>query len=197
MNQLQRTLALIKPDGLDYYPSLRTAIEHTGFSIQRELKVELTSEQVTDLFSDQVGKHTWPLFVAHMSSGPVIALEIAGADAIKRWQTMMGPENPSDAKTTSPDSLRALYGQDLIKNVVHGSATVSQAQAEIQFFFPEVPVEPLPNKNEAEDWLAKNIHPTLEKGLNALCEEKPIDAKKWLVDWLVENNPNTPNVSSS
>lgn len=108
----------------------------------------------------------------------------------------MGPENPSDARDSAPDSLRALYGSDLVKNALHGSGTIAQAQREIQFFFPASIVEPLPTGEEADDFLAKSVLPTLEKGLIALCEKKPEDSLKWLSDWLKENNPNTPVISS-
>lgn len=194
--QLERTLAIIKPDAIEYLESIRRAIEDSGFSIQKEKHVQLTSEQVSDLFADQIGKHTWPIFVSHMQSGTIVAIELACVSAVDRWLTICGPENPVDARTNSPDSLRAVYGQDLVKNAVHGSATIQQAQREIQFFFPESIVEPLTTPEEADDYLAKHVNPTLEKGLIALCENKPIDPEQWLADWLIANNPNTPNISA-
>jgi len=193
--KLQRTLAIIKPDGMPYLDSIRSAIEHSGFNIQKEKSVQLTSEQVSDLFSDQVGKHTWPIFVAHMHSEPIVALELASIDAVAKWNDMIGPENPVDARANNPDSLRSLYGSDLVKNALHGSATVTQAQSEIQFFFPESIVEPLTTLDEADDYLAKNVLPTLQKGLGELCEKKPEDPEKWLAEWLMGNNPNTPVIS--
>ena len=131
-----------------------------------------------------------------MHSESIVALELASIDAVERWNTMIGPENPVDARASHPDSLRALYGADLVKNALHGSATVSQAQSEIQFFFPESIVEPLTTPSEADDFLAKNVYPTLQRGLITLCEKKPEDPAAWLADWLKENNPNTPVISS-
>ena len=55
---LERTLAIIKPDGIQHEKAIRDAIEHGGFTILGDRKVELTNEQVSDLFSDQVGKNT-------------------------------------------------------------------------------------------------------------------------------------------
>merc|ERR1712151_459191 len=192
--KLERTLAIIKPDGIAEIDKIRSAIEHSGFFILRERKVQLTSEQVSELFSDQVGKHPWPIFVSHMSSGPIVAIELAGCQAVKRWLTMSGPENPVDARDSNPDSLRALYGSDLVKNALHSSATIQQAQKEIQFFFPETVVEPVLSGDAANDFLQKQVNPTLQRGLTLLCEKKPADPTVWLANWLREHNPNTPQI---
>ena len=113
----ERTLAIIKPDAIEYYGAIKDAIEHGGFTIVGERKCELTSEQVSDLFSDLIGKHTWPIFLSHMSSGPIVALDLACISAVNRWNTMIGPENPMDARDTHPDCLRALYGSDIVRTV--------------------------------------------------------------------------------
>jgi len=191
---LERTLAIVKPDGIQHEKAIRDAIEHGGFTILGDRKVELTSEQVSDLFSDQIGKHTWPIFLAHMSSGPITVLDLGCVNAVLRWNTMMVPENPMEARESHPDCLRALYGGDIVKNALHGSANILQAQKEIQFFFPQNLVEPLLSGAEADDFLSKQVRPTLDRGLIKLCETKPADPRQWLADWLSANNPNTPQI---
>ena len=191
---LERTLAIIKPDGVGAYAEIKDAIEHGGYVILNERACELTSEQVSDLFSDQIGKHTWPIFLSHMSSGKLVALELACTNAVSRWNTMIGPENPMDARDSHPDCLRSLYGQDIVKNALHGSANSHQAQKEIQFFFPQSLVEPQQSGAEADDFLSKQVMPTLNRGLTHLCEKKPADPRQWLADWLRANNPNTPQI---
>ena len=56
-----------------------------------------------------------------MSSGPCFAMELVGADAVRAWRNLIGPTNPSVAKTDAPGSLRALYGEDPTKNSFHGA----------------------------------------------------------------------------
>ena len=113
--QLERTLALIKPDAYAYIDDIRNSIENSGFMILREKIVTLTSEQTSDLFEEQLGKSTWPVFVSHMVSGEICVFELACVNAIQRWATLMGPEDPKKARETHPDSLRGLYGSDLVK----------------------------------------------------------------------------------
>ena len=58
--------------------------------------------------------------VNHMSSGPVIAMEVRGDNAISKWKKMVGPENVEEAKEKFPACLRAKYGIDQIKNGFYG-----------------------------------------------------------------------------
>merc|ERR1712038_1218123 len=108
--KLERTLALVKPDSIEYLNEIRHAIEHSGFMILREKRVILTGEQAADLFEDQLGKSTWPIFLSHIVSDEVCVFELACVNAIQRWQSMMGPEDPKVSRDSHPDSIRALYG---------------------------------------------------------------------------------------
>ncbi|KAL9836650.1 nucleoside diphosphate kinase homolog 5 isoform 2-T4 [Geothlypis trichas] len=91
-------------------------------------------------------------------------------------------------------SLRALYGTDELRNGLHGSLSISSAEKEIRFIFPEAILEPLPTGQRARDYLNLYVKPTLLAGLTALCKERPADPMIWLADWLIEHNPNKPKL---
>jgi len=55
-------------------------------------------------------------------------------------------------------------------------------------------VEPLPDDRTTREYLEQKVNPTLVRGLTALCKAKPDAPVSWLADWLLENNPATPNV---
>ena len=59
-----------------------------------------------------------------------------GLNIIKLTQEMVGHEEPATAKQKNPKSIRALFGEDLMKNAVHLSATVQEAEAELKVLFP-------------------------------------------------------------
>ena len=59
--------------------------------------------------------------VQYLTSGPVIALEIRGVNAVSQWLKLAGPADPAEAKQTSPSSLRAMFGTDSLRNAIHGS----------------------------------------------------------------------------
>jgi nucleoside-diphosphate kinase len=45
-----------------------------------------------------------------MTSGPIVAIELVGSDAINRWRNMIGPTDSQKAKEQGPHLLRARFG---------------------------------------------------------------------------------------
>ncbi|XP_077319173.1 nucleoside diphosphate kinase homolog 5 [Lithobates pipiens] len=191
---VEKTLALVKPDVLHKAEEIEDIICRSGFHIVRKRKVHLSPEQCSDFYSEQYGKMFFPSLTAYMSSGPIIALELARHNAIATWKELMGPSNSLKAKETHPDSLRAIYGTDDLRNAVHGSYCFTSAEREIRFMFPDETIEPVPTGSAARDYLSLFVNPTLLTGLTELCKQKPADPLTWLADWLLTHNPNRPDI---
>ncbi|CAH1794230.1 unnamed protein product [Owenia fusiformis] len=191
---VERTLAIIKPDAVHKSEEIEDIILRSGFTVIQKRRVHLTPEQASDFYAEHYGKMFFPSLVAYMSSGPILAMCLAREKAIAYWRELIGPTNTLKAKETHPDCLRAIYGTDDQRNALHGSDGYSAAEREIRFFFPDSVVEPIPVGQAARDYLAKSVNPTLLKGLTTLCKEKPRDPVVFLADWLLENNPNKPQV---
>ena len=133
-----------------------------------------------------------------MTSGPIVALALCKVDAIKAWRQMMGPTDSTKARKEAPTSLRALYGTDNTMNACHGSDSPLSAARELNFHFPKLTLEPLPNSEELEEYIKANIAETLNKALVTLCKEKPsansTEALTFLANWMLKNNPNKPQM---
>ncbi|XP_054412567.1 nucleoside diphosphate kinase homolog 5 isoform X3 [Pongo abelii] len=138
-------------------------------------KLHLSPEQCSNFYVEQYGKMFFPNLTAYMSSGPLVAMILARHKAISYWLELLGPNNSLVAKETHPDSLRAIYGTDDLRNALHGSNDFAAAEREIRFMFPEVIVEPIPIGQAAKDYLNLHIMPTLLEGLTELCKQKPAD----------------------
>ncbi|KAG7328865.1 hypothetical protein KOW79_007039 [Hemibagrus wyckioides] len=192
---VERTLALIKPDAADKADEIEDIILLSGFTILQKRKLQLSPEQCSDFYAKHYGQPFFPSLTAFMSSGPVIALALARHRAIATWKSLMGPSNSTKAKETHPESLRARFGTSDLRNAVHGSETFSAAERELKFMFPNSVIEPIPKGEAATDYLSRNINPTLLSGLTELCKTKPADPFTWLADWLIQNNPNKPQIS--
>uniref|UniRef100_G1N6Z6 Nucleoside diphosphate kinase homolog 5 n=2 Tax=Meleagris gallopavo TaxID=9103 RepID=G1N6Z6_MELGA len=160
----------------------------------RKRKLQLSPEQCSIFYADQYGKMFFPNLAAYMSSGPSVAMVLARHRAVSYWKELLGPSNSIKARMTHPHSLRAIYGTDDLRNGLHGSLSISSAEREIRFMFPEVISEPIPAGQRARDYLNLHVNPTLLAGLTALCKEKPADPMMWLADWLMEHNPNKPRL---
>ncbi|XP_071543667.1 nucleoside diphosphate kinase homolog 7 isoform X6 [Panulirus ornatus] len=72
----------------------------------------------------------------YITSGPVVALELITADAVKRWRKTLGPTDSNIARLDAPETLRAKFGKDKQSNAAHGSDSEISATREIEFFFP-------------------------------------------------------------
>lgn len=73
--------------------------------------------------------------VSSLTSGPVVAVELVGEDAVYAWHNLMGPSDPADARAALPDSIRAKYGRSAAANAVHGSSSPEDAEKDIATVF--------------------------------------------------------------
>ncbi|XP_040836614.1 nucleoside diphosphate kinase homolog 5 [Ochotona curzoniae] len=191
---IEKTLAIIKPDVVDKEEEIQDIILRSGFTIVQRRKLCLSPEQCSNFYVEQYGKMFFPNLTAYMSSGPLVVMIIARHKAISYWKELLGPANSLIAKETHPDSLRAIYGTDDLRNALHGSNDFASAEREIHFMFPKVIIEPIPVGQAAKDYLNLYVIPTLLEGLTKLCKQKPADPFIWLADWLLNNNPNKPKL---
>uniref|UniRef100_A0A803TN05 Nucleoside diphosphate kinase-like domain-containing protein n=1 Tax=Anolis carolinensis TaxID=28377 RepID=A0A803TN05_ANOCA len=172
---VERTLAIIKPDIINKEVEIEDIILRSGFTITQKRKLQLSPEQCSNFYVEQYGKMFFPNLTSYMSSGPLIAMVLARHQAISYWKDLLGPSSSFVARERYPDSLRAIYGTDDLRNGLHGSASFAAAEREIRFMFPEVIIEPIPVGQAAKDYLNLYVTPTLLKGLTELCKKKPAD----------------------
>lgn len=62
-----------------------------------------------------------------MTSGPAVAMEIMGTNVTQKWRELLGPTSTAEARSTAPNSIRAMYGSDDTKNAAHGSDSADSA----------------------------------------------------------------------
>lgn len=131
----QRTLVLIKPDGVarGLVGEVLSRIERKGFRIIALEQRTLTREIATAHYGEHEGKPFFESLVAFITGGPLVAAVIEGPDAIVQWRAMMGATNPVNA---APGTIRGDLATETQNNVTHGSDSPESAAREIALFFP-------------------------------------------------------------
>ena len=69
-----------------------------------------------------------------MCSAPIVAMVWQGENVISISRSMIGKTNPKDA---APGTVRGDFGVTPLKNVIHGSDSVKDAEREIKIWFDE------------------------------------------------------------
>lgn len=73
-----------------------------------------------------------------MSIGPVLVLSLAGSDAVSKWKDIVGPDGVIREEWFIPMSMRLRFGlRDSIPNALHVSESLSDANKENRYIFPE------------------------------------------------------------
>lgn len=69
--------------------------------------------------------------------GPTVVMVLTKWNAIADWRRLMGPVDPEEAKLLSPDSIRARFGINILKNGVHGATNLYSVTESISAVFGE------------------------------------------------------------
>ena len=133
-NSLERTLLIIKPDAVER--ELETKIKKifldNKLNIVDSKKIQISKEEAEKFYKVHQTKPFYEKLCSYLSSGPIIAIILDGENAIQKNRDLMGSTDPKKAKD---GTIRKLYGISIDKNAVHGSDSLENAKAEIDFFF--------------------------------------------------------------
>ena len=130
----ERTLAIIKPDGVsrNLIGTIVSRLEENALQIVAMKMIRMTKEQAKGFYKVHRGKPFYESVTDFMSSGPCVVIVLEGEDAIRRYRELMGATDYREAKA---GTIRRDFASDIEKNVVHGSDSEENAQYEIAYFF--------------------------------------------------------------
>ena len=130
----QRTLTIIKPDSVENgnMGKIVAHLENEGFRVLAGRMMHLTTAQARAFYAVHKERPFYNDLVAYMTSGPVWPLALEREDAVPYLRQVMGATNPAEAEA---GTIRALYGESIERNAIHGSDSPENAAIEIAFFF--------------------------------------------------------------
>jgi nucleoside-diphosphate kinase len=134
MSTLQRTLVLVKPDGLQrgLLGKVITRFERKTLSLLA-IKVAQTSPDTAQRHYDE--HRDKPFFCGltqFLTSGPVCAMYWEGEDVVHVARTLIGESAPSQK---IPGTIRGDFTNDLRRNVIHASSSIESAKRELNIWF--------------------------------------------------------------
>ncbi|MBI5675923.1 MAG: hypothetical protein HZC48_08900 [Nitrospirae bacterium] len=174
--ELEQTLVLIKPDALKNsltgYVLSQLSEFHSGLRFAGLKVVHVSNMLADEHYFEHRGKVFFPSLLEyimgnlHYPNDPekhrVIAIVYQGPDAVKKIRSIAGPTNPHVARDEKPGCIRALGTVVPIKdaegkvvgermdNLIHASATDSEAEREIKLWFKPNDIPPLMHANKTE-----------------------------------------------
>ena len=136
MNNMEKTLSIIKPDAVErnLIGQIVSIFEKNSLTIHSIKKITLSKKMAEDFYFVHKARPFFNDLCTYMCSGPVVVMVLEGDNAVVKNREIMGATNPKDA---SKGTIRNLYGISLDKNSVHGSDSKENAKIEIDFFFKE------------------------------------------------------------
>lgn len=160
MKHIERTLVLIKPDGVarGLIGRILSRFEDAGLKIIGMKMQFTTKEHALKHYDEDIerrrGKKVRQLLVEFLEAGPVIAFVLEGINAIENVRKMVGPTEP---KAALPGTIRGDFAHVsyefadekgiVVKNLIHASADKEYAAKEIELWF---------KKDELHSYL--NVH---------------------------------------
>jgi nucleoside-diphosphate kinase len=133
---MERTLVIIKPDAVQrgLIGAILRRLERRGLRFAALKLLQITPELAARHYAVHKGKPFYEGLIEFITSGPVVVAVIEGRDAIDIVRKTMGATNPAQAE---PGTIRADFGLEIGRNLVHGSDGPDTAAYEIPLFFAE------------------------------------------------------------
>jgi nucleoside-diphosphate kinase len=131
---MQTTLVLLKPDCIAGRKAgeVIKRFEEAGFQIRGCKMFQATKALLQEHYAHIAQKPFFPEVEAFMQSTPVIALALAGENAVETVRTIIGP---TDSKKADKGTVRGDFGVDVMVNIVHASDSPENAAIELDRFF--------------------------------------------------------------
>ncbi|HEY2166486.1 MAG TPA: nucleoside-diphosphate kinase [Jatrophihabitantaceae bacterium] len=141
MPATERTLVLVKPDGLarGLTGEVIRRVEAKGYRLIALQLRRATPELLAAHYAEHQGKPFYEPLVQFMLSGPITAFVAEGERVIEGFRALAGATDPT---TALPGTIRGDLGRDwglpVQQNIVHGSDSAESAAREIGLWFPDL-----------------------------------------------------------
>lgn len=147
---MERTLVIIKPDAVQrgLIGEIISRFERRGLRIVAMKMIWVDEPLASELYSIHRGKPFYEGLINYITSSPVVVMVLEGRGAIEIVRRTMGATAPAEA---APGTIRADFGLEIGRNLVHGSDGPETAKREVALFFGKEEI--LRWRRDADRWI--------------------------------------------
>jgi nucleoside-diphosphate kinase len=137
---VERTLSIIKPDGLEkgVIGKIIARFEEKGLKPVAIRLQQLSQKEAEGFYAVHKARPFFKDLVSFMISGPVVLMVLEGEGAVLKNRDIMGATNPANA---APGTIRKDFATSIDKNTVHGSDSLENAKTEVAYFFRDTEIQ--------------------------------------------------------
>ncbi|MEE1349705.1 MAG: nucleoside-diphosphate kinase [Dialister hominis] len=137
MSAIEKTLVLVKPDGVKKHicGEVISRFERKGLEVEAIKMIQVPEELAKKHYAEHEGRGFFKDLIAFITSGPVLVMVIKGENAVAAVRQINGATDPLKAV---PGSIRGDFATSIDENVVHASDAPETAEREIGLWFPEL-----------------------------------------------------------
>lgn len=134
-----RVFLLILPHALSsgYDMDIQRAIVNSNLCIIASKSLNVSLKEAEQFYKFEVNDPKYSKLVETLCSAPAMLLIVEGSEALSIVKEIVGPVNPIEARQLNPKCLRALYGEDEIKNAIYYSKDLFQTSKYLDLFFSD------------------------------------------------------------
>ena len=131
---MERTLVIIKPDGLQrrLLGEIISRFERKGLKIVALKLSRITEQLAREHYAVHQGKEFYEPLIRYMTAGPVVLMVLEGISAIEIVRSMAGP---TFGVAAPGGTIRGDLAASKRYNLVHASDSAESAKGEIELFF--------------------------------------------------------------
>ena len=133
----ERTLVLLKPDAVrrGLVGEVLRRYEAKGLTVVAMDLRHIDPTQADRHYAEHVARDFYPPLRAFVTSGPLVALVLAGDQAVEVVRLLNGA---TDGRQALPGTIRGDLALSNRENLVHGSDSLESAGREIALWFPDL-----------------------------------------------------------
>jgi len=131
---MEKTFIILKPDAVQrgLVGEILGRFEKRGLKLAAMKFIQVSDELARKHYAVHAERPFFAGLIQYITSAPVVALVLEGSNAISVVRSMVGATRPHEA---APGTIRADFGLDVGRNLIHASDGPDTAKDEIALWF--------------------------------------------------------------